>query len=336
MAKKLIIILAAVAAIAVICVGAFLLWNYPPNYGSDGWNGTTYERVVYSEVSQSDYLNLYVPDDTEDPQLMVLVHGGGFFANDAEADQARYMYEYFRTQGYACASVNYRLSGEASYPAAVNDVKAAVRFLRANAELYGYNADRIVIWGESAGAYLALMAAVTNDSQFREVSFIGEDLTDEPVSGKVDVLVDFYGPVEFWEMDHDFDAAGIPTFIRRFNGTSADGTSSAADSPESVWVGTPVGQLSNEQKAELSPLTYIEENAQWLSDLYVYIRHCKTDITTPGIQSERLAAHFAAALGENHVNFSFFTAYMHASNLYYHEDNLKTLKAFLDEALSDQ
>lgn len=335
MKKKGFIFLGVAVILAAAVVIGYSLWNYAPDYGSQIWDGTVYEQIAYADISASEYLNLYVPNDVERPQLFIMVHGGGFFANDATAAQARYMYEYFSRQGYACASINYRLSGEAAYPAAISDVKAAVRFLRANADTYGYDADRIIIWGESAGAYLATMAAVTNDGEFCDVGFLGEEELAEPVSGKVDVLVDFYGPVHFWEMDEDFDALHIPALIRRANMTSADGTTSAADSPESRWVGTAVGELTEEQKTALSPYTYIQENQEELTDLQVYIRHSKVDITVPGLQSEHLAGYFTQVIGAEQVDFAYFTCYMHASNLYYHSENLETLQAFLTDALSE-
>ena len=103
---------------------------------STEWSGgTSYEKLAYSDVSENDYMNLYVPDAEEPMPLMVLVHGGGFVYNDCESRQAQFMYRYFRDHGYACASVNYRLAQEASFPAALEDVKAAVRFLRARRSL---------------------------------------------------------------------------------------------------------------------------------------------------------------------------------------------------------
>ena len=125
------------------------------------WSGgKTYEHLAYAEDSDAQYIDLYVPD-TNNPPLFVLVHGGGFAFNDAQSRQAQFMYRYFRDHGFACASVNYRLSPEAPYPAATCDVKAAVRFLCRNAAEYGYDAEHIAIWGESAGGYLASMTALS-------------------------------------------------------------------------------------------------------------------------------------------------------------------------------
>ena len=139
------------------------------------FEGKTYEHVAYSEESQSDYLDLYVPWSEEPMPLLICVHGGGFVANDCQSRQAVLMYQYFRSKGYAVATVNYRLAQEATFPLPLSDVKAAVRFLRANASQYGYDPERFAIWGESAGGYLAVMAAVTGEEEYCMVPFIGED-----------------------------------------------------------------------------------------------------------------------------------------------------------------
>ena len=112
----------------------------------------------------------------------------------------------------ACASVNYRLAQEAAFPAAVEDCKAAVRYLRANADKYGYKADQITVFGESAGGYLALMCAVTGDDEFSSVPFIGQTDSDNP-SSKVDVLVDYYGYTDITGLDKDLKSIGLPRIV---------------------------------------------------------------------------------------------------------------------------
>lgn len=143
---------------------------YDLDESQDDWSrGTAYLEVPYSDVSFSDYVNIYVPDSESAPPLYVVIHGGGFVTNDAVFRQAQWMYRYFRDHGFACASVNYRLAGEAPFPAAIEDCKAAIRFLRAHAEEYGYNADRIAVFGESAGGYLIDFIS-TNIKYFRHDS----------------------------------------------------------------------------------------------------------------------------------------------------------------------
>ena len=122
------------------------------------------------------------------------------------------MYRYFRDHGYACASVNYRLAQEAAFPAGVEDVKSAIRFLRANAE----NMDTIrsvsqsgrVSWG-----YLSVICGASNDEEFNSVPFIGED-ENHPVSSEVQVILDYYGCMEFGTMEDDYRELRIPKIVR--------------------------------------------------------------------------------------------------------------------------
>ena len=72
------------------------------------------------------------------------------------------VFDALTTAGLACATIDYRLAGEAIWPAQRDDVNAAIDFIAAHADQYGIDADRVGIWGESAGAHLALMAAMTN------------------------------------------------------------------------------------------------------------------------------------------------------------------------------
>ena len=166
----------------------------------DNWDGgEKFLNIPYARDSESQYLDLYIPADVEEPDLYVIVHGGGFIAGDSRTRQAQLMYRYFRDHGYACASINCRLAQEAPFPGALEDVKAAVRFLRSHAAEYGYSAEHISIFGESAGGYLATMAALTNDDEFMSVEYIGQ--TDDEgnggaVSAEIAVLVDYYGAVE--------------------------------------------------------------------------------------------------------------------------------------------
>ncbi len=327
------VLILIVLVIALIVGGIFIYIANCGYHGSEDWGGQTYEHLVYADVSDSDYVNLYMPAEAgeETPPLLILVHGGGFSANDATAEQARYMYEYFREHGYACASVNYRLSGEATYPAAILDVKAAIRYLRANADVYGYDPDRFVIWGESAGAYLATMAALTNDDEYNDLPFIGEE-DASGTSASVTALAEYYGPMEFYNMDAEFKELGLPTFIRRLIGTSSDGTTDAADSQESKWMGEAIGSLSDEMKAEISPVTYLKENQDELKDMKIYIRHGSFDITIPYLQSQDIIAGNAAeVLGEDQVNFKLLTTLQHADNRFYTEKNMQELETFLNE-----
>ena len=117
-------------------------------------------------------------------------------------------------------------SSEAVFPAALADVKAAIRFIRAHAEEYGFDENRIAIWGESAGAYLSAMTALTSG-----VSELDGDISKNlGFPSSVKALVDFYGPIEFYTMDAEFAALG------------KDGTTySGENSFESRFLGKAIG-----------------------------------------------------------------------------------------------
>jgi acetyl esterase/lipase len=158
------------------------------------------ENVVYATQSPSQRLDLYLPKGVVKPPLVVWTHGGGFVFGDEDImkfDEAARLLEVFIKNGIAVASVNYRLAQESPFPAAGVDTKRAIRFLRANASKYGYDPKRFATGGDSAGSYLALMAAITGDqpSPF-------DDATDpnRKVSAAVSVVMDVFGNVDFFEM----------------------------------------------------------------------------------------------------------------------------------------
>ena len=214
--------------------------------------GKSYEKLQYSEVSENDYLDLYVPESDKPMPLIVLVHGGGFVFNDSQSRQAQLMYRYFRDHGYACASINYRLAQEAAFPAGVEDVKSAIRFLRANAEEYGYDPERFAIWGESAGGYLSVICGASNDDEFNSVPFIGED-EKNPVSSQVQVILDYYGCMEFGTQAADYKELKIPKIVQWASGlwlTDAIKDTGFND-VESYWMRKDVNTLTQEEKDEI-------------------------------------------------------------------------------------
>ena len=159
-----------------------------------------FENVTYANKTATQHLDIYMPKGVSKPPLIVWTHGGGFVIGDDDFmkfDESAKLLELFIKNGIAVASVNYRLAQEALFPAAGVDTKSAIRFLRANASKYGYDPKKFATGGDSAGSYLALMAAITADqpSPF-------DDPTDpnRGVSAKVSAVIDLYGNADFFEM----------------------------------------------------------------------------------------------------------------------------------------
>jgi acetyl esterase/lipase len=142
--------------------------------------------IEYAQAGdQALTLDLYLPKSPNGPPLVVWVHGGAWRAGSKKDMPLGRLVE----QGYAVASVDYRLSPVAPFPAQVHDLKAAIRFLRAKAIDYGCNAQRIAIAGGSAGGHLAALVGVTNGDKALE----GDVGDYDNESSDVQAIVSFYG-----------------------------------------------------------------------------------------------------------------------------------------------
>ena len=297
---------------------------------TDDWEGgETYLQVPYSEISENDYVNIYVPSDVENPPLLVIVHGGGFITDDNTNRPAQRMYRYFRDHGYACASVNYRLAQEAAYPAALCDVKACIRYLKANADLYGYDADRIAIFGESAGGYLACATALSTDEQFNDLAFIGEE-EGMDISAEVDVLIDFYGACYFREAEEMWKELNYPqVIIDVANSWLSGDVLEGYEDVHSYWLRKNASEMSEEEYRGICMTGFIEDNLSEDWGPAVYISHGDCDITVPILVSERFNDELTAALGEDMVEFNIVKDAGHAGDLMFKDAQLEKIDAFM-------
>ena len=204
----------------------------------------TQPGVAYASTSPSQTLDLYLPasDGSAAAPVVVLIHGGAFAMGDSgmEAGLAQTLVQ----EGFAVAAVNYRLSGEALYPAGAQDVKAAVRWLRANAAQYGLDPAKFAAWGQSAGGWMATMLGVTGD---QATIFDDDSLGNPDQSDSVQAVVSWYGPVDFATMDEQ--AGEVTACAGR---SQAHGT---ADSPESRWLGEAVD--TSDQTASTDLTSYL-------------------------------------------------------------------------------
>ena len=152
---------------------------------------TTVRRdIEYAAVDDHQLLlDLYLPDREGPHPVIVWVHGGAWRAGSKKSMPLDELVNI----GYAVASVDYRLSPVAPFPAQVHDIKSAIRFLRANAEKYGLKTKNIAIAGSSAGGHLAALVGVTNGSEYHEGN-VGEYLDQ---SSDVAAIIDMYGPTNF-------------------------------------------------------------------------------------------------------------------------------------------
>jgi acetyl esterase/lipase len=200
--------------------------------------------LEYARVGEKRLLlDLYLPEETPslpgEPKgavslpLIIWVHGGAWQSGDKAGHIPALVL--LTTRGYAVASINYRLSQEAIFPAQIQDCKAAVRWLRAHARDYNLNPDRFGAWGSSAGGHLVALMGTSGGVKELE----GEEGNLE-YSSRVQAVCDWFGPTDFLKMK-DF-----PSRIDRRR----------ADAPEALLVGGPLEERKEACK-QANPITYV-------------------------------------------------------------------------------
>jgi acetyl esterase/lipase len=207
-------------------------------------------------------LDLYVPAKAGAPlPVIVWVHGGAWMGGSKDGGGPALP---FVGRGYAVASINYRLSQHAVFPAQIEDCKAAIRWLRANAKTYNLNPQRIGVWGASAGGHLVALLGTAGG--VKELEGKGGNAEQ---SSRVQAVVDFFGPTDFLQMD----AHAVPGARLKHDSPS---------SPESRLIGGAI-QKNAEKVKRANPITYVTKDAPPF-----LIAHGDKDPLVPCHQSELL------------------------------------------------
>jgi acetyl esterase/lipase len=271
--------------------------------------------VPYAKVSPAQKLDIYLPEQGDGPfPVIVAIHGGAFMMCDKGDLQVMPMLEGLK-RGYAVVSINYRMSGEAKFPALVHDVKAAVRWIRANAKQYHFDPNRIAAWGGSAGAYLATMLGVSAGVQELEDLSLGN--ANQP--SNVQAVVAWFGPTDFLKMDEQLAECGLP---------SPPGMEhNAPDSPESLLLGEQITKIPDLVK-RANPETYVSNNAPPF-----FIQHGTKDALVPVQQSINLAKKLEQAIGAANVTLKLLEGAGHADPRFESPENIKKVLDWLDEIL---
>lgn len=232
-------------------------------------------------------LDLYLPAEGENRPLIVWIHGGAFRMGSKEGNENDQLPFEYVTRGYALASLNYRLSQHAIFPAQIEDCKAAVRWLRAHAAEFKLDPDRLASWGPSAGGHLAAMLGTTGHVVEFEV---GADLD---LSSRVQCVVDYFGPTDFLQMDSQ----------RLPDGQIHD----AADSPESELVGGPIQEYP-EKVARANPVTYVTADSPPFlivhGDCDPLVPYGQSLLLLDALQKARVDVTFYTVEGAGHGKFT--------------------------------
>lgn len=271
----------------------------------------THTDLAYADISSAQKLDLYIPTTGNGPfPVVIMVHGGGFMFGDKADGAGLTGVDQLLAAGYAVASINYRLSGEAIYPAQIYDAKTAVRFLRANAETYSLNPDKFGAWGASAGGNLVSLLGTTCG-----VTELEGDLGNNDQSSCVQAVVDWFGPIDFLKMQE------------QFAGTSCPSNTNDASSPESKLVGAAI-QTVPEKVALTNPMNYITAD-----DAPFFIENGTADCNIPPAQNKNLAEELSAVIGADKVTYVSLEGAGHGGSQFETEENLKLVIDFLDTYL---
>jgi acetyl esterase/lipase len=269
--------------------------------------------VPYASQSAAQKLDIYLPNNGKGAFPVILaVHGGGFMVGDKNSGEVNAELNGLN-RGYAVVCVNYRLSGEAAFPSAVYDVKAAVRFLKAHAAEYNLDANRIAAWGDSAGGNLVSMLGTTaGHAELEDMSMGNADQ-----SSAVNVVVDWFGPTNFNQMDAEFKTNGKKSFQQH----------DTADSAESRYMGAQITTIPDKVKLA-DPETYISK-----STVPFFIENGSEDGIVPTQQSVDFAAKLKKVIGKDKVTYIQLKGANHGGPQFETQENLDKVFAFLDKHL---
>ncbi len=280
-------------AAAAAATGLALIWRYRSQSGVEVAYGPGPRQV----------LDVTLPNGDGPFPVLVMIHGGAFLMGDkSDLPTPVEVLE----AGIAIVRLNYRLSGTDLWPAQGEDCLAAIVHLQRHGAELGLDPARIVLMGQSAGAFLAVSTALS----LVEVGL--------PPRG----VVSFYGPMDFSTMDADMATLGR---------TAAMGATDAADSPESQLLGTPIAENRAAARA-LGPIGRLDQIREPLPP--IMIRHGDADPMVADLQAKRLREAWAAADPQARIDYALVPGAGHGGAAFESGDVLADLLAFLTGTLA--
>lgn len=268
-------------------------------------------NTPYATKSPAQKLDIYLPKGSGPYPVILVIHGGAWLVGDKDEGEIDMMLHAL-ARGYAVVSMNYRLSPEAIFPAQIQDVKAAIRFIRAHAGEYGFDGGRICACGASAGGHLAALAGTTGGVAALEELSMG----NEGYSSTVQAVVDWYGPTDLSAMDKQFNGLGIKGMVH-----------DKPDSPESLLIGEYIQDAPKKVRAA-NPITYItSETPPFL------IQHGTADTIVPYLQSVELYDALEKAIGKDRVELDILDGAGHGGQEFVSDENVCRVLDFIDKWL---
>jgi acetyl esterase/lipase len=271
--------------------------------------------IPYGDRSEAQKLDIYLPEEGSGPfPVLFHTHGGGFFMMD-KRDYQLQPYLMGLKRGYAVVSVNYRMSGEAVFPAGIIDCKTALRFIRAHSGEYHLDPDRVISCGGSSGGNYSEMLCVTQGLQ----QF--EDLTAgwKEYSSAVECGIAWYAPTDFLKMDAQIAANGL---------THQMGPHGIPDSPESRYLGGCITELPAEKVEKANPISYLSPDIPPM-----LLQHGILDCMVPYEQSVMFQEAAEKIAGPGRVELDLFDRAAHCDPLFETSENMNRIFEFIERHL---
>lgn len=275
------------------------LLNYAHNVTYINWDGLELQLQIISH--RSDFRD---PGSKKVLPCIVFIQGSAWKKQYVYANLPQLVQ--FAKRGYVIAMVEYRPSDIAPFPAQVQDTKTAIRFMRKNAEKYGIDPTKVIVWGDSSGGHTAVLTGVTGGTPTLSPEAYA-DFSDE-----VSAIINYYGPTDIVQMNF------APSVMNH----------SAPSSPEGMLIGG-LEVLENQEKAqETNPINYIstEKNIP-----PIFIAHGDMDKLVPLDQSDLLAK----KLKECHQEFEYYCLLGagHGTNEFWTESMFDRVETFIKKQL---
>ncbi|MEO5302285.1 alpha/beta hydrolase [Enterococcus cecorum] len=301
--------------------------------------------IAYGKDSSEQELDIFLPTDstkTKHP-VIISIHGGGFVACDKRNGEMIQPMLTGLERGYAVVALNYRLAPNTKFPKPVQDIKQAIRFLKANADTYHLDPDLFFVWGGSAGGYMTLMSCVFQD----------EPLFDNPDDPNLEQNTNIAGAVAWYPLS-DFatcdDELKINSYINRFTRSEIVDTSDeyepalpvlaenafpfheAPNSVTELFLGISFDK-NHPVMQQASPIHYLQSGTN-LPPLF--IQHGSADEIVPMQQGIRFAIRAKESSESNQVTLEIIPNAIHSSKLFETKKNIERVLDFIEQVIQQK
>lgn len=262
-----------------------LLWVVVSGYSQN--TDKSWKNLNYADDSMvAHQLDIYLPSVAKASYpVVVVIYGSAWMSNNSKGADLNTLGKALLDEGFAVVLPNHRASWEAKFPAPMSDIKAAIRFVRANASAYQLDTSFVGITGSSSGGNMAAMAGTSRYVKTKKLGNVEVDIEgvvgpNGAYSSSVDAVVDWFGPTNMLVMD----SCGGTDFIHN-----------DAKSPASLYIGGPI-QENKEMTLLASPTTYIDAGDPpfliFHGDKDRVVPHCQSEILYEALQKAKVPSQF--------------------------------------------